>query len=59
MNTPLSPAVVPPQDAPLLDVRELSVGFPGFGGNEIALHDISFTLARSEVLGIVGRDRGR
>jgi peptide/nickel transport system ATP-binding protein len=54
VNTTLPPADVPPQDAPLLDVRQLSVSFAGVGGNETALHDITFTLARSEVLGIVG-----
>jgi peptide/nickel transport system ATP-binding protein len=54
MSTPPSPADEPPPNTPLLDVRQLSVGFPGLGGNETALHDISFTLARSEVLGIVG-----
>jgi ABC-type glutathione transport system ATPase component len=45
---------VPPNDAPLLDVRQLSVGFPHSGGIATALRAISFTLARSEVLGIVG-----
>lgn len=41
-------------DATLLDVRQLSVGFAAAGGVETALHALSFTLARSEVLGIVG-----
>jgi peptide/nickel transport system ATP-binding protein len=44
----------PPAGVPLLDVRQLSVGFHGPGGIATALHEISFTLARSEVLGIVG-----
>lgn len=43
-----------PGDVPLLDVRQLSVGFSGPGGMTTALNAISFTLARSEVLGIVG-----
>jgi ABC-type glutathione transport system ATPase component len=44
----------PPGNVPLLDVRQLSVAFSGPGGIAIALEAISFTLARSEVLGIVG-----
>jgi peptide/nickel transport system ATP-binding protein len=38
----------------LLEVRNLSVGFPGPDGAQIALADINFTLARSEILGLVG-----
>jgi peptide/nickel transport system ATP-binding protein len=43
-----------PGDVPLLDVRQLTVGFSGPDGITTALKGISFTLARSEVLGIVG-----
>jgi peptide/nickel transport system ATP-binding protein len=49
MNAPVSPP-----DTPLLDVRDLSVGFPHTGGTAAALQAISFTLARNEVLGLVG-----
>ena len=39
---------------PLLDVRDLSVGFAGSGDAADVLQAISFTLGRSEVLGLVG-----
>jgi ABC-type glutathione transport system ATPase component len=44
----------PPDDAPLLQVHQLSVGFSGPSGIAAALNAISFTLASREVLGIVG-----
>ncbi len=54
MNTSVPRPDVSPTDAPLLDVRNLSVGFPGSDGAEIAVSGINFTLARSEILGLVG-----
>jgi oligopeptide/dipeptide ABC transporter ATP-binding protein len=40
---------------PLLDVRGLTKHFPGAGGRTLrALEDVSFTLQKGEVLGIVG-----
>jgi peptide/nickel transport system ATP-binding protein len=43
-----------PGDVPLLHVQGLTVGFPTLGGTATALDGVSFTLVRSEVLGIVG-----
>jgi len=40
--------------ASLLDVRELSVGFPTAHGEADVLHAISFSLGPNEVLGLVG-----
>ena len=55
-NPPLDAALrdARPPETPLLDVRQLSVGFVTASGIGTALHTLSFTLARSEVLGIVG-----
>ncbi len=39
---------------PLLDVRNLSVVFPTRRGTLIAVDDVSFHIARGEVLGVVG-----
>src|SRR5580704_19477503 len=40
---------------PLLDVRNLSISFPGQGQPSLtAVRDLSFTLAPREVLGLVG-----
>jgi oligopeptide/dipeptide ABC transporter ATP-binding protein len=41
-------------DAPLLDVRGLSVAFPSPHGTIFAAHDISFAVASGRTLGIVG-----
>ncbi|MEZ5044670.1 MAG: ABC transporter ATP-binding protein [Saprospiraceae bacterium] len=38
----------------LLDVKDLSISFPGLGTEVMALENISFELNRGEVLGIVG-----
>jgi peptide/nickel transport system ATP-binding protein len=40
--------------APLLRVRNLSVDFAGRGGDLRALDDVSFDIARGEILGMVG-----
>ena len=39
---------------PLLEVRNLSVEFPGRRGRLLALDDISFDIAPGEILGVVG-----
>jgi oligopeptide/dipeptide ABC transporter ATP-binding protein len=43
-----------PVSAPLLDVRALSVAFPGPRGAIYAAHDVSFAVARGRSLGLVG-----
>jgi len=43
-----------PDDVPLLDVQGLTVSFSRPNGTATALDGVTFTLARSEVLGIVG-----
>jgi peptide/nickel transport system ATP-binding protein len=40
--------------APLLEVRNLRVEFPGRRGTLTAIDDVSFTIAPGEVLGVVG-----
>lgn len=40
--------------APLLEVRDLTVEFPGEDGAVPAVRGVSFTLSPGEVLGIVG-----
>ena len=40
---------------PLLEVRGLTVSFPGQHGRLQALHGVEFSLARGEVIGIVGK----
>jgi peptide/nickel transport system ATP-binding protein len=40
--------------APLLEVRHLSVEFPGRRGTLLALDDISFDISPGEILGVVG-----
>src|SRR5512145_2667758 len=40
--------------APLLEVKNLRVEFPTRRGSLLALDDVSFTIAASEVLGVVG-----
>ena len=39
---------------PLLEVRHLRVEFPSRRGTLVAIDDVSFTIARGEVLGVVG-----
>ena len=39
---------------PLLSVRHLRVEFPGRRGTLVAIDDVSFDIARGEVLGVVG-----
>ncbi|MBN9453725.1 MAG: ABC transporter ATP-binding protein [Bosea sp.] len=41
-------------EAPLLDVRGLTVAFRGEGGEGIAINDVSFSLRRGRILGLVG-----
>ena len=41
-------------DAPLLAVDRLRVEFPTRRGTLVAVHDVSFQIARGEVLGVVG-----
>jgi len=41
-------------DAPILDVRELSVAFPGKDGTVEAVKRVSFTIGRGETLALVG-----
>ena len=44
-----------PGDAPLLDIRGLTVSFRAEGGGEgVAVNDVSFTLQRGRILGLVG-----
>ena len=43
-----------PAIAPVLSVRDLSVAFRTDSGEILAVEDVSFDLARGEVLGIVG-----
>ena len=40
--------------APLLEVRNLRVEFPTRRGTLVALHDVSFSIAPGEILGVVG-----
>ena len=40
--------------APLLDIRGLTVEFPGRRGNLVAARDVSLALAKGEILGVVG-----
>ncbi len=40
--------------APVLDVRNLSVGFAAHGGYVQAVHDVSFAVARGRTLALVG-----
>jgi len=39
---------------PLLDIRGLTVEFPGRRGNLVAARDVSLALAKGEILGVVG-----
>ena len=39
---------------PLLEVRNLRVEFPSRRGTLVALHDVSFSIAPGEILGVVG-----
>ncbi|MCF1484027.1 MULTISPECIES: ABC transporter ATP-binding protein [Rhizobium/Agrobacterium group] len=39
---------------PVLRINSLSVDFPGFDGNFRAVDDLSLTIARGEVLGVIG-----
>ncbi|MGV1831051.1 ABC transporter ATP-binding protein [Agrobacterium vitis] len=39
---------------PVLHITSLSVDFPGFDGNFRAVDDLSLTIARGEVLGVIG-----
>src|SRR5271170_7914951 len=41
-------------ETPLLSVRNLSVEIPNRRGGVTALHDVSFDVARGEILGVVG-----
>ncbi|MBB2200926.1 dipeptide ABC transporter ATP-binding protein [Gluconacetobacter tumulisoli] len=45
---------VPPRDDATLVVERLSVAFPGRGGDEVAVRDISFTLRPGRVVALVG-----
>jgi oligopeptide/dipeptide ABC transporter ATP-binding protein len=47
-------AVAAPAAAPLLEVQDLAVRFPGEAGELRAVDGLSFQLARGEVLGLVG-----
>lgn len=44
----------PSSNAPLLDVRDLTVSFPSESGRVEAVRGVSFTLDKGKVLGIVG-----
>jgi peptide/nickel transport system ATP-binding protein len=55
--TATEPAIRPatqPDAAPLLSVRNLSVEIPHRRGGVVALHDVSFDVAKGEILGVVG-----
>ena len=41
-------------DAPILQVRDLRVDFTGRRGSVTAIHDVSLTIAKGEILGVVG-----
>ena len=45
---------MPAPDPPILDVAGLRVEFPTRRGTLIAVHDVSFSIAPGEVLGVVG-----
>jgi peptide/nickel transport system ATP-binding protein len=51
MNMAINP---PASDSPALEVRELSVEFPTRSGSLTALSDVSLTIRRGEILGVVG-----
>ncbi|OEC97115.1 ABC transporter ATP-binding protein [Rhizobium sp. YK2] len=51
MTTAIHPSI---SDAPALDVRGLSVEFPTRKGVLTALSDVSLTIRRGEILGVVG-----
>ncbi|RUT31396.1 ABC transporter ATP-binding protein [Arsenicitalea aurantiaca] len=40
--------------APLLDIRNLSIGFPAGKGEVLAVNDVNFSVAPRELVGIVG-----
>ncbi|CAM5345227.1 MULTISPECIES: ABC transporter ATP-binding protein [unclassified Thauera] len=42
------------EDVPLLSVRNLRIEFPSRRGTLVAIDDVSFDIARGEVLGVVG-----
>ena len=44
---------------PLLEVSHLRVEFPTRRGTLLALDDISFSIARGEILGVVGESGDR
>ena len=45
---------MPAPDPPILDVAGLRVEFPTRRGTLVAVHDVSFSIASGEVLGVVG-----
>jgi len=51
---PLTSATAEPTDAPILDVRGLTVTFPSAPAPLRAVDGISFSMARGEALGLVG-----
>ena len=46
--------MVAPSETPVLDVRNLSVGFAVDGGYVQAVHDVSFSVGRGQTLALVG-----
>ncbi len=54
MNVPHIDRMNAGGDLPLLSVRNLRVEFPRRRGTLVALDDVSFDIARGEVLGVVG-----
>ncbi len=50
----MAPPPLSPNDAPLLRVRGLRIEFPTRRGTLVAIDDVSFDVARGEVLGMVG-----
>ena len=49
-----APAVPSPQEAPLLDIRDLSFAYAGDAAGRPALHHVSLTLAPGQRLGLYG-----